>query len=210
MLKNYVPSVLKKLIHNQNNNVIEGVAGVAGNNGIIMIITNNESLLRTPCEEVAVNEADDLIKTLEIELENSNKLGHSGIGLAAPQIGIFKKASVIRLSDVSINLVNATIEQGFDEAIFLQEGCLSFPGKLEDTMRYQEVYVTNNLVYPYSFIATGLIAVICQHEIDHYSQKLFFDKLAKKSIPPIKRKIGPNDICLCGSGKKYKKCCGKK
>ncbi len=25
-----------------------------------------------------------------------------------------------------------------------------------------------------------------------------------------KKKIGPNDLCPCGSGKKYKKCCGKK
>ena len=30
--------------------------------------------------------------------------------------------------------------------------------------------------------------------------------------PPVKRegpKIGRNDPCICGSGKKYKKCCGK-
>jgi len=29
--------------------------------------------------------------------------------------------------------------------------------------------------------------------------------------PPIKEdvKIGRNDPCICGSGKKYKKCCGK-
>ncbi|MDR2416389.1 MAG: SEC-C domain-containing protein [Candidatus Peribacteria bacterium] len=28
-------------------------------------------------------------------------------------------------------------------------------------------------------------------------------------ILPEKRKIRPNDPCPCGSGKKYKKCCGK-
>ena len=28
-------------------------------------------------------------------------------------------------------------------------------------------------------------------------------------IIPEKRKIRPNDPCSCGSGKKYKKCCGK-
>ena len=34
----------------------------------------------------------------------------------------------------------------------------------------------------------------------------------KKFIPEIdssKSKIGRNDPCICGSGKKYKKCCGK-
>ena len=35
------------------------------------------------------------------------------------------------------------------------------------------------------------------------------NSLAKK---PVKKdptqKVGPNDPCICGSGKKYKKCCG--
>lgn len=29
-------------------------------------------------------------------------------------------------------------------------------------------------------------------------------------VPTIKRKIGRNEICPCGSGVKYKKCCGRK
>ena len=30
------------------------------------------------------------------------------------------------------------------------------------------------------------------------------------SIPPVhKKKVYPNDLCPCGSGMKYKKCCGK-
>jgi uncharacterized protein YecA (UPF0149 family) len=28
-------------------------------------------------------------------------------------------------------------------------------------------------------------------------------------VLPEKRKVRPNDPCPCGSGKKYKKCCGK-
>ena len=35
---------------------------------------------------------------------------------------------------------------------------------------------------------------------------------AMRTLPPITRdapKIGRNDPCPCGSGKKYKKCCGK-
>ena len=34
------------------------------------------------------------------------------------------------------------------------------------------------------------------------------DKVAKKT-PVKKKKIGRNDPCPCGSGKKYKQCCGK-
>ena len=32
---------------------------------------------------------------------------------------------------------------------------------------------------------------------------------ASKTVKNTQRKIGRNDICPCGSGKKYKDCCGK-
>lgn len=185
----------------------------------IMIITNDEKILRMPCEDVIEDEVVELINKLEFELQEANKYGRGGIGLAAPQIGISKKVAIIRFSSIDINLVNAQIEKGFDQAKFLQEGCLSFPGRLENTMRYQEVYITNNLVYPHSFIATGIVAVICQHEIDHLNGKLFMDNVVSpittvSTTTSVKQR--PNDKCLCGSidpktGKvrKFKKCCGK-
>lgn len=43
---------------------------------------------------------------------------------------------------------------------------------------------------------------------EHY-KKLSFESLAKFGLKPIKvEKVGRNDPCPCGSGKKYKKCCG--
>jgi len=30
-----------------------------------------------------------------------------------------------------------------------------------------------------------------------------------KQQPAVSNKIGRNDLCPCGSGKKYKKCCGR-
>ena len=35
------------------------------------------------------------------------------------------------------------------------------------------------------------------------------DKTVKKKPIVKKNKVGPNDPCPCGSGQKYKKCCGK-
>lgn len=37
---------------------------------------------------------------------------------------------------------------------------------------------------------------------------LYFDGLEKKPEPLRVQKVGRNDPCPCGSGKKYKKCCG--
>lgn len=177
-----------------------------------MIITNNEEALRVKCEDVLPDEVGDLINTLEKELERANYLGMSGIGLAAPQIGIAKNIAIVRLDPahgLSLDLVNAKIAKSYDPAIFRQEGCLSFPGRVEDTTRFQEIHISNNLVYPHDFIVTGLMAVVCQHEIDHLNSKLFIDHKLTNIIPVSKKKIGPNDACICGSNRKYKKCCGK-
>lgn len=171
-----------------------------------MIIKNNEELLRVKCENVLPEEVVELVSVLEKELDQSGRLGIPGIGLAAPQIGIAKNIAIVRLNNINFNLVNAKISKGFDQTIFRQEGCLSFPGRIKDTLRYQEIYVTNNLVYPHSFIASGLIAVACQHEIDHLNGSLFMDHVAP-IVQAKKVKVGPNDPCACGSKKKYKKCC---
>lgn len=174
-----------------------------------MIITNNEELLRVKCEEVLPEEVGTLIQTLEKELDYANRLGKNGIGLAAPQIGIAKKISIVRLGNVKFDLVNATIAEGFDPTLFQEEGCLSFPGRVENTLRFQEVHIIDNLISPNRFIATGLLAVVCQHELDHVNSTLFMDRLAPKSelITNTTVKAGVNDPCPCGSGKKYKKCC---
>jgi peptide deformylase len=173
-----------------------------------MIITNNEQALRVFCQPVLPEEVAGLVETLEKELNYANKLGANGIGLAAPQIGIAKDISIIRLPKLTLNLINAKLEKVYDSAMFKDEGCLSYPGRLENTMRYQEVYITNNLEYPHSFVATGFNAVVIQHELDHLNQTLFFDRKAKPVVKQI-LKVRVNDPCICGSGKKYKKCCLK-
>jgi peptide deformylase len=175
-----------------------------------MIITNNEAALRVFCEPVTMEEVGSLIETLEKELDYANRLGKNGIGLAAPQIGIAKDIAIVRLPKMNFNLVNAKLVQGYDPAVFTDEGCLSFPGRLETTTRFQEVHITNNLTEPHSFIATGFVAVVCQHELDHLNSTLFMDRSIPKPVPIVNKvKIGPNQPCICGSGKKYKKCCGR-
>lgn len=178
-----------------------------------MIIKNDQNTLRKECIDVLPEEVDDLISKLEFELEQSAKLGNPGIGLAAPQIGINKKAAIIRINDLKINLINAKIEKGYDLSFFDGEGCLSFPDKVLSTNRYKEIYVIDNLVEPYSFVTQGVASICIQHEIDHYNGILMFDREINK--PKIK-KLKPNDLCNCGivdkltnKPKKYKKCCGK-
>ena len=172
-----------------------------------MIITNNESLLRVKCEDVLTSDIGTLVDTLEKELDYANRLGRGGIGLAAPQIGLAKNIAIVRLDRIKINLINCKIKEGFDPVIFKEEGCLSFPGRVENTTRFQEVHIIDNLVPPFNFIATGMLSVVCQHELDHVNSILFMDRIAPKPITILKKnKVGPNDLCSCGSQIKYKKC----
>jgi peptide deformylase len=174
-----------------------------------MIITDEKLLRAIKCVDVLPEEVSELVATLERELEHSEKLGRKGIGLAAPQIGIAKKIAIIRIdNNHSVDLINCRIANAYDPALFTDEGCLSVPGRLEDTMRYQEVHVADNLVYPHAFIATGLMSVVVQHELEHLDSVLFFDKaIPKKEVIAVKVKLRPNDQCSCGSGKKAKRCC---
>ena len=167
-----------------------------------MIITD-EKLLRVKCEDVLPEEVGGLIDILEREL----KLAGNGIGLAAIQVGIPKNIAIVRINDkYSINLVNCKIKKTFDPEIFENEGCLSFPGKFVKTIRYNEIYVVENLIEPNEFIARGLPAVVIQHELNHLDGILMPDLEIKEQI---KKKVRPNDICSCNSGKKAKKCCFK-
>jgi peptide deformylase len=176
-----------------------------------MIITFDEEKLRSKCEDVLPEEVDDLVAKLEYELDQSNKIGNSGIGLAATQIGISKNIAIIRLGGTNLNLVNCKIKNAYNPTIFKNEGCLSFPNITKDTTRFQEVHVVNNLVYPHSFVASGLLAVVVQHELDHLNEVLFLDHEVKRPTQVINKiKTRPNDPCFCGSKKKYKKCCQDK
>lgn len=171
-----------------------------------MIITD-EKLLRRSCINANPEEVDSIINKLEIELNQSAIDGLPGIGLAAPQIGILKNIAIIRIDkNHSVNLVNCRIEYGYDKFIFESEGCLSFPNRYEKTLRYREIYVVENQVRPYAFVCTDLMAVAIQHELGHLSGELLPD-VALPSLKEKNKKIRPNDPCLCGSGKKYKKCC---
>lgn len=167
-----------------------------------MILTDIEELRKT---NVKVNpeEVSELVARLEKELASSSVLG---VGLAAPQIGIHKSIAIVRCKtgeyEENYDLINPIIvdkQQGF---INQDEGCLSLPGKRVNTNRYREIFVKDEL-HPAGFVVVGFPAVVIQHEVDHLESILIIDRAAGKN------KIGRNDLCPCGSGKKFKKCHGK-
>jgi peptide deformylase len=139
-----------------------------------MIITD-EAALRIKCEPVLPEEVDELRTKLEQGLVWSEQRGRPGVGLACPQIGIAKTMAIVRIDHLKIDLVNAEIAKGYDEYEFDGEGCLSFPDRWERTLRYREVLVEGNLIWPHRFVVTEFAAVAVQHELDHLKGVLLPD-----------------------------------
>lgn len=178
------------------------------------MIVSDLSILTKENQSVSLEESADLIDSLEKELNYSALMGRPGVGLACPQIGINKKAAIIRVGNTKLNLINAVIKHRYIPFTFKGEGCLSFIDEVIDTTRYQEIHVISNLVEPHAFVATGFIAVVIQHELDHLDGITFHQRALAPT--PVARQR-PNDFCKCGRVDsrtrrplKYKKCCGAK
>ena len=167
-----------------------------------MIVLNEEELRKENKYVNLKEEVNEIIYLLEKELSLT-----SGIGLAAPQIGINKKIAIVRIGKEKINLVNPIIIYRFRPIISKEEGCLSFPNKRLNVLRFEELFVKDD-IHPNGIVLTGLESIAVEHEIDHLNGILFIDKA-------IDKKIGRNDLCPCGltnqNGKriKFKNCHGK-
>ncbi len=118
-----------------------------------------------------------------------------GVGLAAPQIGVGKRISVI---DVSVGeneadkLVIINPEITFREGKQTgEEGCLSIPGFREPVTRANKVSVVAKNEKGETIELTGeeLLARAFQHEIDHLNGILFVNHLSTLKRDIIRRKI---------------------
>ena len=88
-----------------------------------------------------IEEIDDrILELLDDMVETMHK--YNGVGLAAVQVGVLKRAIVIDLYDDKgpIKLINPVIikEEGEQE---VEEGCLSFPNKYAKLIRPAKVTV---------------------------------------------------------------------
>ena len=196
---------------------------------MIKIVQDINILKKVSEPVVSVAETIDIIEKLKKTL-NKEK---NGVGLAAIQIGINKKISVLNKEYFNNKeffcLINPKIIEVNDKFIFFNEGCLSFPGKFFNTWRYKHFTIENDRIsgdkfekeklyfyYPTEkederfIVDNKIVPIAIQHEMDHFDGKII-PEFCVKSVPVVKEqnKIGRNDPCPCGSGKKYKKCCGK-
>ena len=141
-----------------------------------------------------VTEFDDKLKTLVEEMFES-MYAAQGIGLAAPQIAISKRITVIDVSfrknpKEKLALINPEVT--FTEGRQVEEeGCLSLPDIREKVQRASHVKVRAQNVTGEWFEVEGdeLLARALQHEIDHLDGVLFIDRISRLKRELVMRKI---------------------
>ncbi len=191
---------------------------------VINCLKEDNPVINKKLRKVSIDEGLEIAK----ELFNILSERKDGLGLAANQVGYNASVAVVNVKEPLI-LINPVIKEQWDEVPYY-EGCLSFPKKGVKTKRYRNVIIhTEQEEGDWYFSGVEipgegkgswesptknkddelrLLESICvQHEIDHLYGKTILDREDKSEPIQVKKKIGRNDPCYCGSGKKYKKCC---
>lgn len=154
-----------------------------------------DPVLRKPAEEIET--VDDEVRGLAAEMVETMH-GASGIGLAAPQVGVMRRLLVmLPMKDFDdreaepIVMVNPSVEHRSKERSTFEEGCLSLPGIQEQVTRPREVECAFlDLEGRQQTIRfSGLASHIVQHEIDHLDGLLLIDRISAVRRTLLKKKL---------------------
>ncbi len=170
---------------------------------MLKIVLDGAPSLRRPSKEVELPLSDKDKETLRkmlshlVDSQDPDFLEkhpnvRSGVGLAAPQIGINKRMIAVYFEDdpekhtfVSLKLANPRIVSSSFKKCYLAsgEGCLSVPEKHEGrAYRHYKVTVEGidgDTGEKLSIRAVGFGAIVLQHEIDHLDGILYYDRFDK-------------------------------
>jgi peptide deformylase len=159
---------------------------------IYPIVKYGNSVLETPA--AAVTAFDDKLTQLVKDMFES-MYEAQGVGLAAPQIGISLRLSVIDTSfkedpEARLVLANPQIIK-VEGKVTSGEGCLSLPDFRENLARGKKVTIRAQDVNGNWYEKTGedLLARAFQHEIDHLNGTLYIHHLSSLKRDMMRRKI---------------------
>jgi peptide deformylase len=155
----------------------------------------NDPILERPADAVTEFDTPELHQLVEDMFETM--YAAHGIGLAAPQIAVGKRLTVIDVAGAEegheperIVLINPEViaKEGKQTG---EEGCLSIPGFREPVSRARKATVRAQNAKGETFEIAGedLLARAFLHEIDHLNGILFTNRLSALKRDIIKRKI---------------------
>ena len=155
---------------------------------LLPIIVEGDPRLRQ--KATRIRNVDDRLRKLAADMHET-MVDAPGVGLAAPQIGLSRRLIVVNVPAdyneegdpaVVLSLVNPEIVRAHGRVV-ATEGCLSIPNWIGDVPRADAITVKamdlNNK--DIRLKATGWVARVLQHEIDHLDGILFVDRIEDKS-----------------------------
>ncbi len=140
-------------------------------------IITNIKLLRKKSVDVDIEEAKKIIKRLRNVLL---RMKNNAIGLAAPQIGIFKNVICFTPQYGGFNIINPEILKLNSKKTYYPEGCLSIPKTIKDRINIKrpktsKIKFINEKEQIKIIKFNGIENRAIQHEIDHLNGILIID-----------------------------------
>ena len=152
-----------------------------------MLVLEKDPILKKNCEDFdfSSDDSEKLAKQLSTDMVN-----HEGIGLAAPQIGVLKRAFIIGDDSGILACFNPEIINYSEDEDWLTEGCLSFPGLFikikwptSIDVKFQDLDGTFR-----DMKLEGIIARCYQHELDHLNGVTFQLKAGHLALQMAKKR----------------------
>lgn len=172
---------------------------------ILSIVAYGDPVLRKKAKEISKDypKLRELVENMWETMYNA-----SGVGLAAPQVGLPIRLFLVdttpfsdddelseeeknRLDGFKKVFINAEIEEEQGKEWVFNEGCLSIPDIREDVNRKPSITITYQDADFKTHTETydGLLARVIQHEYDHIEGILFTDKLSSLKKRLLKSRL---------------------
>jgi len=153
----------------------------------VLQVTNtaDAKVLKSPSIDVSLKD-ESLPLLLDRMLATMTDPANTGVGIAAPQIGINRNMILVQRFDKPGEPIEEYLNPKIKWKSALMrkgaEGCLSIPDLREDVLRHYTIQITyydRNGKF-YDEMVEGFTAVIFQHETDHLMGILFPDRLEQQ------------------------------
>lgn len=143
------------------------------------VLKMGDPVLNKKCKEV--KDFDDRLHELLDDMADT-MYENEGVGLAAPQVGIIRRAVVVDIGDGIIELINPEIVEASGEQTD-PEGCLSVENYIGDVTRpnYVKVKAQDRNGNPIEVEGEGFLARAFCHELDHLEGVLFVERVNKNA-----------------------------
>ena len=135
---------------------------------ILKLIPNTHPLLHERVKSCSNN----LDRREMSRILKENMFHYEGIGLSANQIGISERVFIMVLNmetEETITCFNPRIIKRYDDNVWCEEGCLSFPDEIINVKRPDRIVVKyeDEDKKEHKIKLSGMASRVFQHEFDH-------------------------------------------